>query len=136
MATTRKTAPKAQTVPAATRGVRSDIAKYELFAEWAAKEHGVTIDPEQAQFTALTYKHFQASDLNKKFNEAKSAALVKGRDAAAKSAAARTKKAAPAPTTKPSVKATAKVTAKAAPAKKAAAPAKATKTTRTRKAAA
>ena len=127
MTTTRKqpTRKTAQTpVPTSQRGAKSDPAKYALFAEWAEKEFGFELDPSQAQFTVLQYKHFQASDLNKKFNAAKSAAVAKGREAAAKSAAARTKKAAAAPTpTKPAVKATAK------------APAKATKTTRTRKAA-
>ncbi|GAA1620798.1 hypothetical protein GCM10009789_87660 [Kribbella sancticallisti] len=117
MSTTRKTAPKAQTVPASSRGKAADPAKYALFAQWAEKEFGFKLDPSQAQFAVLQYKHFQASDLNKKFNAAKAASSAK--------------KAAPTPTTKPTAK---KAPAKKTTAKKAT-PAKA-KTTRTRKAAA
>jgi hypothetical protein len=120
MSTTRKTAPKAQTVPASNRGKAADPAKYALFSQWAEKEFGFKLDPSQAQFAVLQYKHFQASDLNKKFNAAKVASSAK--------------KATPTPTTK---KAPAKkAPAKEAAAKKAAAPAKATKTARTRKTAA
>jgi hypothetical protein len=123
----RKAAPKASAeVPQGRRGVRSDIAKYELFAQWAEKELGFKLDPAQAQFTVLQYKNFQASDLNRKFNAAKSAALAKGRKQAAKAAAARTGKSTP---TTPKRAAT-------SPTKAAKAPAKTTARPRTRKAAA
>ncbi|MFF0264668.1 hypothetical protein [Kribbella sp. NPDC004536] len=106
-------------MPASSRGKAADPAKCALFAAWAEKEFGFELDPSQAQFAVLQYKHFQASDMNRKFNAAKTASGTKA-------------KATPTPTTK--------ATAKKAPAKtttkKAAAPAKATKTTRTRKAAA
>lgn len=65
MSTTRKAAAKTQTVPASSRGRSADPAKYALFAQWAEKEFGFKLDPSQAQFAVLQYKHFQASEMNK-----------------------------------------------------------------------
>ena len=56
---------RAQTVPASSRGRSADPAKYALFAAWAEKEFGFTLDPPQAQFAVLQYKHFQASDMTR-----------------------------------------------------------------------
>jgi hypothetical protein len=105
-----------------TEGLRTaDPARYVLFAQWAEKEFGFKLDPSQAQFAVLQYKHFQASEMNKKFNAVKA-------ESSAKKATPTTKKA-------PAAKAPAKkVTAKKVSAL-AAAPAKTMKPPRTLKAA-
>lgn len=123
--TTRRTAKKEAAESEGTRrGRTSDLEKYKLFSEWAAEEHEVKIDPKQAQFTVLHYKHFQASDVNKEYNASKSeevaARAAEREERAAERERAREEKAAKATPAKKTSKRTTKKTAAAssAPAKK------------------
>jgi hypothetical protein len=121
-ATRKRATKKASATPATDdgttrRGRSSDLGKYKLFAEWAMDELGVKVDPKQAQFTVLNYKNFQASDLNKEYNEERAAERAEAAEERAAKAAereqAREAKAGTATKKAPAKKAAAKKTAAA-----------------------